>query len=120
MENFTYTTQAKAMQLRPVDDVDAVEWARYYKAQSITDNRKLAAMLPAYIKRELFKPLPKIVYDFSMKLPHAGLFTIQRDPVRVIPGGDYADSVNATKEKTLKYIAEFNKANGPYVQQAAA
>lgn len=63
--------------IRPFDDIDAVVWARYLKAKRTTDNKKLAAMLPAHIKRELFKPLPPIKYDLTQFIPRAGLFTKQ-------------------------------------------
>ena len=62
--------------LRPYDEIDAVELARYAKARRITDNRKLAAMLPAWVKRELrANYLPPIEYDFSQRYP-LRLFTV--------------------------------------------
>lgn len=82
---------------RRFEDVDAVELARYAKARRITDNRKLAAMLPAHIKRDLFKPKKPIEYAFSQRFP-LRLFTV------LTP-----DSHRPQVFKDFKRIAEKNK-----------
>ena len=39
--------------LRPFEDIEPNEWARLERARATTDPRKLAAMLPAWLKRDL-------------------------------------------------------------------
>ena len=99
----TYLTGHETSGLRPYDDIDAVEFAKYYKAKRITDNKKLAAMLPSWIKRELWKPPEPVKYDFSQIFPSHCLPPKMRPAVRLFP---------ASHLPMADYIRTFHTLNG--------
>lgn len=74
---------------RPFDDIEPEELARYQKAKRITDTKKLAAMLPACVKSQLFKPLLPIIYDTKQRLP------------RIESGADW--KYNNDRDHSLKF-----------------
>jgi len=62
--------------LRPLEDIEAHEWARWERGQRTNDIAKLRALLPAWLKRHIAQSLmPKRQpFDYRMRLPRAGTY----------------------------------------------
>lgn len=92
----------------------STEWIKFQKAQRITDTRKLAALLPAWIKRELAKPLPAKV-EFVEHQPPKYLFPMGPDTLSTIGCIKFPSLTCAVDEITpdelARYVEQFDTMN---------
>lgn len=92
--------------IRPVEDVSAVEWARYEKAKRTTDPAKLRALLPPWIRAHMAAVKFPAPFEFIPGRPpvYPNLFTSLT--AHSFPVG----LPNGREMKTIGYVQAYDAA----------
>lgn len=98
-----------AAHLRPFEEIEAHEWARLERARRTTDPRKLAMLMPAWLKAHMRQSLAPVraVFDMRTFVPFAG--TRQAADTRKVSDFPNLWNVEANELTTAQYVRELEQ-----------